>query len=86
MTGIDPRKPYIEPKKRGVKEGTERGHYKIKKKNRRLYTKICLGCGQEFTTYNKAKIYHNRACKQCTYRKRRIILGIEIKKAEMTRI
>lgn len=82
MTGTDPRKPYIEPKKRGVKKGSIRGSYKITKKKRKLNTKICPDCNREFTTSNKNKNYCNNKCKQKAYRKRRKINEIKRKKDE----
>lgn len=85
LTGIDPRKPYIRPKKRGVKKGTIRGSYKIKKK-RISYVKNCLCCNREFTTKNKNRKYCNQACKQRTHRKRKIIFEIEREKVELANL
>jgi hypothetical protein len=80
MTDKDPRKPYIEPGRRGVKTGTIRGNYKTKTKKSNLIKKNCKTCGREFTTSNTRKICCSNRCRQKAYRKRKTISEVERKK------
>ena len=88
-TGHNPLLPYIEPKKRGVKKGIERGLYHTKKKklqNRQFYGKICKECGQKFSTTNKRKNFCNNVHKQRYYRKKRLSKEIERKQKILTNL
>lgn len=74
------------PKKRGVKEGTVRGKYNIKKKaikNPNKVTFTCKQCGREDTYIRKGKRrkeFCSNKCRQKAYRQRKELKEIELRK------
>jgi hypothetical protein len=71
LTDIDPRKPPVEPMKRGVKLGSKRGPYKKKKRREKRYTFVCKGCGGTYKYYSKRKKYHSDACRRAYWRRKK---------------
>jgi len=69
LTGVDPRKPIVEPKKRGVKSGSMRGSYKRRKTQNYSYT--CKGCGGIYKSASKRKKYHSDSCRRRYWRKKK---------------
>ena len=68
LSGIDPRKPYVEPKKRGVKKGTKRGPYKKQRIKERTFR--CKGCGRTMTLKsNRKKTYCSESCRRRYWRR-----------------